>query len=1243
MFRPLVTRLAEELKQSVQPKPTLAGANAVARLREAVQARRQLAEDARTVQAPTADTRRNALQQRRQNRADMTAPLMTRARAFASPEGQAGLQRMIGVGIEAASYNPREAAIQQRMQAGNTGRRPITRELAISRLDDTRTPLDVPGARRAIDIALTKIPYRDQAVGALQTALDTGMALNPATAPGKVILDEAGKRLPFVPTGKGVSDTAIDLAVPREVWELALEFVPGVGTIPDLQRAVRKGAPEAVAATRRALADPRAAEAVARARTLLEGGESGVLNLPGGDEMRRLRAEMTRVDKKAGSLVDDEAKAMGPDRWIAETPNGQEYQRLRARSLEITNRLSELEHGQNVAREAASTIADEPRIGDWIVHQPTDNAGFGTRGRIVGEGMLGKDVPAWKIDVGGGKISAVPKARTTLWHRAESAADDLVPPSEAASPPEQPRIDSGDAPGERSLPAELRGAKPRYNIGANSFMPTFTSDVDKALFIVAQKTPSRADAKYMDFLREVFPASDDAEIRAAGADVRAEIKRVAMGAQPGAITVEPVAAARARLVTSPTPGEGASASLPMQPAEAGSVPPPVASRVQRAGVRAPKQTAFDATREEIAHFENLIATGDWTETKGSRIGAQSTLNMLKRGEVPSDKQLGMLQRALASTPPASKAAPAPRKPRTRVGGGEPPIEPPTPPVATGAPREPLPPAPTQGYQQTMDVGAMRLADGMRQSTLADIAGSRNVVQRFQDFFEGVIGAPKFIANNKKDLAAAVIQVPRTLKTAIDIGWGGRNGWRLFPMHMAAWTRMYGRQYTTLASEDAYRALQAQTAALPQFRRLHDAGLAFLERGTGDIEKTGEEVMSRFTQNLPILNRTERAYIAPGNAMRYEIANDFITQWEKRNGVPLPDAEVKKLVDHYNAATLRGNTRYLAKAHAEVLGSILFSTKGLVSGPQYVAGGVKALLDPRMDAAVRQEIAGDVAAYIAAGMGTLGLIGVTGAGVVDINRNSPTFGQVKVGPVRWNYWGADQSMVRQILMQMPGGGKREIEGQTEDRSRLQEGLNFAGNKLAPGLPRTAWDAAVNRGRTFEGNELDTPGGFAMNLANQFKPIPAETAMEANKNAGAIAAIVSMLADLNGFTTSTYELTPRVDPLKYKANEYIEKSPYDDVPDRAVKYLAEQRGWEYDSYDEFLEALTTTATAKGGRVEDTVIYKDVQSTIATGRLRLREKDPRLDAYIVLIEGAKPRTAAAAAIVFEEQGIRVPVAER
>lgn len=74
------------------------------------------------------------------------------------------------------------------------------------------------------------------------------------------------------------------------------------------------------------------------------------------------------------------------------------------------------------------------------------------------------------------------------------------------------------------LPKELAGAKPRYGFAGTNYTPEFESDVDKALYIVAQNKPSKSDRAYMDWLGAIFPDMDEGQIRSLGQTVRAKLK-----------------------------------------------------------------------------------------------------------------------------------------------------------------------------------------------------------------------------------------------------------------------------------------------------------------------------------------------------------------------------------------------------------------------------------------------------------------------------------------------------------------------------------------------------------------------------------------------------------------------------------------------------------------------------------------------------------------------------------------------
>jgi hypothetical protein len=151
------------------------------------------------------------------------------------------------------------------------------------------------------------------------------------------------------------------------------------------------------------------------------------------------------------------------------------------------------------------------------------------------------------------------------------------------------------------LPRELANAKPRYNIGQTSYEPVFESDIDKALFIVAQAKRSKQDDAYMFFLRRAFPDMDEAALRDAGTKVRAFIKETVQGRQAGSVRI-PSSGIGDALGTSParaTPGAPMLEDLPVR--EPASVP-----------VQKHKKLIQEASEDFEAKYANWLETEHFT-------------------------------------------------------------------------------------------------------------------------------------------------------------------------------------------------------------------------------------------------------------------------------------------------------------------------------------------------------------------------------------------------------------------------------------------------------------------------------------------------------------------------------------------------------------------------------------------------------------------------------------------------------
>jgi hypothetical protein len=127
------------------------------------------------------------------------------------------------------------------------------------------------------------------------------------------------------------------------------------------------------------------------------------------------------------------------------------------------------------------------------------------------------------------------------------------------------------------LQRDLQGAKPRFNIGTESYSPQFANDLDKALYIIAQKNPSRRDADFLRFVMEQT-GMDEAAARAAGMDIRRQIHATVKGQPAGPVTIPQIFGRTQKPpVTQVTPetlaGGGSGAPPPIKPPMAGQPPP----------------------------------------------------------------------------------------------------------------------------------------------------------------------------------------------------------------------------------------------------------------------------------------------------------------------------------------------------------------------------------------------------------------------------------------------------------------------------------------------------------------------------------------------------------------------------------------------------------------------------------------------------------------------------------------------
>ena len=251
-------------------------------------------------------------------------------------------------------------------------------------------------------------------------------------------------------------------------------------------------------------------------------------------------------------------------------------------------------------------------------------AGLGTKGALPG--LLRSGAEAL------GPIASVEAVPGAVLGAAARGAGRALRPSQTAARAARRRdpgrttlyvkgVAGGAPSGEAKLPQALAGAKPNYSIGQQRYSPQFESDIDKALFIVAQKDRSRSDESYMAWLRKALPKVSDEKLRAAGANVRVHIKRTVAGEPAGPVTIPTSGAVRKLTAAAPT----AAAPTAAPPTAAARPTTPTAT-----GGRVAGGTAAEVTRA-APKYENYSLKFDNDIDKALYVVAQSEEGNVRRG------------------------------------------------------------------------------------------------------------------------------------------------------------------------------------------------------------------------------------------------------------------------------------------------------------------------------------------------------------------------------------------------------------------------------------------------------------------------------------------------------------------------------------------------------------------------------------------------------------------------------------
>lgn len=421
-----------------------------------------------------------------------------------------------------------------------------------------------------------------------------------------------------------------------------------------------------------------------------------------------------------------------------------------------------------------------------------------------------------------------------------------------------------------------------------------------------------------------------------------------------------------------------------------------------------------------------------------------------------------------------------------------------------------------------------------------------------------------------DKVMAPFQLWRSFKTAFDDSFGLGQGWKEIPVNFKGWWKGTKEVKAMLSDENLAAAMEKMRNESPTFVRGQSAKrpLGIMETGGGP--KAAEEFLSPVTKRVPLMNVSERRFVARGNIIRQTGLDAMNAMWEHANpGKQVPDDLFQLMVDIENHSTGWGNLKALGK-YQSILTQTLFSARGKTALAQYPADLARAALSG--DGTLRKIAATRLATWIAMNGVVLASANVAGQamgiGGVDINPLSTQFGQIKFGPQKIDIWQGYSPIVRAIIQTAKGEQQKPGHIAAQSINRFKPGDVYARGQLSP-LASLVYDVAIGQGRNAAGKSVLSRDYWY----NQFVPLFVGDTVESLKLMG-VAGVPGAVASFEGLRVNTYE--PNESPAQIaKANAEAQLKDAGYAPDEqaweklATQYNKQQYGsykdWKAAAYD------------------------------------------------------------------------------
>ena len=259
----------------------------------------------------------------------------------------------------------------------------------------------------------------------------------------------------------------------------------------------------------------------------------------------------------------------------------------------------------------------------------------------------------------------------------------------------------------------------------------------------------------------------------------------------------------------------------------------------------------------------------------------------------------------------------------------------------------------------------------------------------------------FAGKKRIKLVHELVNAPRAIMASNDLSAPLRQGIGLITRK--EWWTSLDDMVRAWGSDKFYKATMEAIEDAPEFSISQFAGLQITDLAT--MAKREEAFMSRIAEKVPGVVRSERAYMAFLNKLRFDTFKTLLKEAENEGLRPLENTHIlEEIATYVNNATGRGSLGKWENS-AVNLNNIFFS-------PRLIASRVN-MLNPttyiKASPFIRRQYLRSMVGVAGAGATVLTLAKMAGADM-ETNPSSADFGKAKIGNVRLDPFGGFQQYV-----------------------------------------------------------------------------------------------------------------------------------------------------------------------------------------------------------------------------------------